>query len=63
MDENSVEHGVMSPAAPKRGRRGRKLTFWPDAVAMAATSITVWRTFMIALQMMIKEDHLYLSTR
>ncbi len=38
-------------ASGTKERRGRKLTdSWPDAVAMAATSRTAWKTFMM-LQM------------
>jgi len=52
MDENSAEHIGQRHASGTKERRGRKLTdSWPDAVAMAATSITAWKTFMIALQM------------
>jgi len=51
MDENSAEHIGQRHASGTKERRGRKLTdSWPDAVAMAATSITAWKTFMM-LQM------------
>ena len=51
--QNIGQRHASDPAAPAAHQREkRKLTDWPDAAAMAATSITAWKTFMIALEMM-----------